>query len=1678
MARPAPALRSLLVTAVLVTSATQAGLGRAGLPFGLVRRELACEGYPIELRCPGSDVVMVENANYGRTDDKICDADPFQMENVQCYLPDAFKIMAQRCNNRTQCVVVAGSDAFPDPCPGTYKYLEVQYDCVPYIFVCPGTLQRVGAATSSHESQHQAGAWCKDPLQAGDRLYVMPWVPYRTDTLTEYASWADYVGARHTTTYRLPNRVDGTGFVVYDGAVFYNKERTRNVVKYDLRTRIKSGEAVVAAANYHDTSPYRWGGKSDIDLAVDEEGLWVIYATEGNGGRLVVSQLNPYTLRFEGTWATAYDKRAASNAFMACGVLYVVRSVYAEDESAAGGNRVAYAFNTRANREEPAGLPFPNPYQYVSSVAYNPRDNQLYVWNNYFVVRYGLEFGPPQPGAGELPRRGGGRGGAPPRLCEAREVRRVQWPAAQQGVVVERPCPKGTRGIASFQCLLGLGVWNPRGPDLSNCTSPWVNQVAQKIKSGENAASIAGELARHTRGPVYAGDVSSAVRLLEQLLDILDAQLQALRPVERESAGKNYNKMHKRERTCKDYIKAVVEAVDNLLRPEALDSWRDMNGSEQAHTATMLLDVLEEGAFLLADNVKEPARFLAARQNLVLEVTVLNTEGQVQELAFPQELGGESLIQLSANTLKQNSRNGVVKVVFILYNNLGLFLSTENASVRLGGEAGGRRPALVVNSQVVAASINKESSRVFLMDPVVFTLPHLEAKNHFNANCSFWNYSERSMTGHWSTQGCRLLDTNATHTSCACSHLTNFAVLMAHRESYQGRLHELLLSVISWVGIVVALVCLGICISTFCCLRGLPSDRTTIHKNLCISLFLAELVFLVGIDKTQYQVACPIFAGLLHYFFLASFSWLCLEGVHLYLLLLEVFESDPARRKFYYAGGYCFPALVVAIAAAVDHRSYGTAQGRGLGIDIAAAVDHRSYGTAQACWLRVDNYFIWSFIGPVAFVILVNLVFLLVTLHKMIRSSAALKPDSSRLDSIKSWALGAIALLLLLGLTWAFGLLFVTRESLLTASLFTACNALQGTFIFVFHCALQKKVHRELSKCLRHSACCLRGPPGAPLGALKTSAIRSNSRYYSGTQSRIRRMWNDTVRKQTESSFMAGDLNSTPTLNRGAVGNHLLTNPVLQPRGGGSPYNTLLAESVGFSAGPGSPPAFSSPGSFRETKPPLSGARDPLPLNGNFNNSYSLRGGGGDGAEGGGARRAAPPPAAAAAATAALEKRIISELGVPGVPACGWQRGGGGAEPFSWQDPLRLEELLAPEERLLRDTLRGYCRERLQPRVVRDARDQVFCREILTELGEMGVLGATIKGYGCAGASSVAYGLAARELERVDSSYRSLLSVQSSLVMHPLAAYGSEEQRRRYLPALARGQLLGCFGLTEPNHGSDPGSMETRARYDAGARAYRLRGAKTWITNAPVADLFVVWAVGEEDGRVRGFVVERGAPGLRTAPIGGKLALRASPTGTIELDDVEVPRDALLPGAVGLAGPLGCLDNARLGIAWGALGAAESCLETARQYVLDRKQFGAPLARNQLVQKKLADMVTEIALGLHACLRLGRLKDEGRATSEMVSMLKRNSCGKALEVARQARDMLGANGISDEYHVMRHALNLEAVNTYEGTHDIHALILGRAITGIQAFSADKAPRRERSKPSAPPPPASSARSAC
>ena len=389
--------------------------------------------------------------------------------------------------------------------------------------------------------------------------------------------------------------------------------------------------------------------------------------------------------------------------------------------------------------------------------------------------------------------------------------------------------------------------------------------------------------------------------------------------------------------------------------------------------------------------------------------------------------------------------------------------------------------------------------------------------------------------------------------------------------------------------------------------------------------------------------------------------------------------------------------------------------------------------------------------------------------------------------------------------------------------------------------------------------------------------------------------------------------------------------------------------------------------------------------------------------------------------------------------------------PFQWDDPFFLDDQLTEEERMVRDAARAYAADALMPRILEANRHERFDPAIISEMGEMGLLGPTLpEDWGGAGASHVAYGLAAREIERVDSGYRSAMSVQSSLVIHPIFTYGSDAQKKKHLPGLLKGETIGCFGLTEPDHGSDPGGMTSRAeKIDGG---YRLNGTKMWITNSPIADVFVVWA--KLDGAIRGFILEKGMKGLSAPKIEGKFALRASITGEIVMDGIEVGEDAIFPDVSGLKGPFGCLNKARFGISWGALGAAEFCWHTARGYTLDRKQFGRPLAANQLVQKKLADMQTEITLGIQAAIRVGRLLDEDNCPPENISMVKRNACGKALDIARTARDMLGGNGISDEFHVIRHVMNLEAVNTYEGTHDVHALILGRAQTGIQAFSGE------------------------
>ncbi|XP_067320228.1 adhesion G protein-coupled receptor L3 isoform X11 [Anolis sagrei] len=1003
----------LLFFTVFLASAVHS-FSRAPVPMAVVRRELSCESYPIELRCPGTDVIMIESANYGRTDDKICDSDPAQMENIRCYLPDAYKIMTQRCSNRTQCAVVAGPDVFPDPCPGTYKYLEVQYECVPY-----------------------------RQIHHGQVSYLVP--PIHLDSDLERQSF---------------------------------KASTSGAMGLGGTTTSTTARIITSSTTHMTTTP-------------------------------ALSRRNRSTI----TPSPALD--------------------------------------------------VPN-----ELITYLP------------------------PASSQLPAIGA-------ESCETMEAREIMWFKTRQGQVAKQPCPRGTVGVSTFLCLAPGGVWDPQGPDLSNCSSLWVNHITQKLKSGETAANVARELAEQTKTHLNAGDITYSVRAMDQLVGLLDVQLRNLTPGGKDSAARSLNKLQKRERSCRAYVQAMVETVNNLLQPQALNAWRDLPASDQLRAATMLLDTVEESAFVLADNLLKTDIVRESTDNIQLEVARLSTEGNLEGLKFPQNTVYGSTIQLSANTLKQNGRNGEIRVAFVLYNNLGPYLSTENASMKLGVEAMSTNHSLIVNSPIITAAINKEfSNKIFLADPVVFTVRHIkQSEENFNPNCSFWSYSKRTMTGNWSTQGCRLLVTNKTHTSCSCNHLTNFAVLMAHVEVKHGdAVHNLLLDVITWVGILLSLVCLLFCIFTFCFFRGLQSDRNTIHKNLCISLFVAELLFLIGINRADQPIACAVFAALLHFFFLSAFTWMFLEGVQLYIMLVEVFESEHSRRKYFYLVGYGMPALIVAVSAAVDYRSYGT---------------------GKVCWLRLDTYFIWSFIGPATLIIMLNVIFLGIALYKMFHHTAILKPESGCLDNInfednrpfiKSWVIGAIALLCLLGLTWAFGLMYINESTVIMAYLFTIFNSLQGMFIFIFHCVLQKKVRKEYGKCLR-THCCSGKSTESSIGSGKTSGSRTPGRYSTGSQSRIRRMWNDTVRKQSESSFITGDINSSASLNRGAMANHLITNALLRPHGTNNPYNTLLGESAVYNNP--SVSMYNTPEPYRETKGLLNNARDTsvmdtLPLNGNHGNSYSI----------------------------------------------------------------------------------------------------------------------------------------------------------------------------------------------------------------------------------------------------------------------------------------------------------------------------------------------------------------------------------------------------------------------------------------------------------------------------------------
>ncbi|XP_066298604.1 adhesion G protein-coupled receptor L2-like isoform X6 [Branchiostoma lanceolatum] len=690
-------------------------------------------------------------------------------------------------------------------------------------------------------------------------------------------------------------------------------------------------------------------------------------------------------------------------------------------------------------------------------------------------------------------------------FCPPMVVRNISWPLTPAGEVSKQPCPPGTDGgIATWRCGRNPVQWSTATPDLTDCTSQWVAGINRKIQNEESALDIAADLVGRIHGSreIYGGDVKKAVKIMDQLVVLVTNQVQNLEPADKQDS-------------LNTFTQTLVEAGSMLLDEDRVESWEDMSPGEQAISATTLVKTVEVNGLLLAEHLPPRRKVTATDSNIAMEVLVVDTTGEVADMSFPPEGNSISdVITLPGPSIKAHGRNGTAKVVFVTYNTLGRFLSSNSpAHGDINFVDSSER---TLGTRVIAASINRLEQQQLLPEPVVFTLEHTQ-ENLSSPLCSFWKYEPLLLIGYWSGEGCSVMATNTTHTSCSCNHLTNFAVLMDTRGVKLASTHVVFLSAITWVGMIISICCLFCALICFSIFRGLKSDRNTIHKNLCFNLIIAELFFLIGIDKTQYQVACPVFAAILHFFFLASFAWMCLEGFQLYVMVIEVFESQYSRLKYYYLFGYGVPLVVVGVSAAIDHRSYGT---------------------EKYCWLQLDNYFIWSFVGPVCLILLLNVVFLTIAMYKMYVHITH-KPDQTRTntlnDSIESeldnatqesnflsWLKGSAVLLCLLGLTWAFGLLYINAESVVMAYAFTITNAFQGVFIFIFHCLMQKKVQKEFKRFVRRSRWCpvcikqRMGVHSEAYNMSKNSTSRSSS-----TPQRFSRWWSvvRTFHKKPSSSF-------------------------------------------------------------------------------------------------------------------------------------------------------------------------------------------------------------------------------------------------------------------------------------------------------------------------------------------------------------------------------------------------------------------------------------------------------------------------------------------------------------------------------------------------------------------------------
>ncbi|CAH1244238.1 ADGRL2 [Branchiostoma lanceolatum] len=913
METPQLTAKLLLSTLVLLLMGLSLGNETAVHPIGFptaTNREIACEGLVINLRCPSHRVIFIEGANYGRTDNLTCARNPRRMRNTNCRHPDSLKIMSDRCNNRSQCVVPALDGVFgEDPCPDTYKYLEVFFRCVSSLPTEPPPSQPVSPDIPTVNPD-------KEGLKTTPSPVVAPTTPHRPDP-----------PQRPVSTRRPPIRPGTT-------------------------------PATPVGPQRPDTVTTRPPPQPTAPVSMTTE-------------------------------------------------------------------------------ETPALL---------------------------------QQFCPPM------------------------VVRNISWPLTPAGEVSKQPCPPGTDGgIATWRCGRNPVQWSTATPDLTDCTSQWVAGINRKIQNEESALDIAADLVGRIHGSreIYGGDVKKAVKIMDQLVVLVTNQVQNLEPADKQDS-------------LNTFTQTLVEAGSMLLDEDRVESWEDMSPGEQAISATTLVKTVEVNGLLLAEHLPPRRKVTATDSNIAMEVLVVDTTGEVADMSFPPEGNSISdVITLPGPSIKAHGRNGTAKVVFVTYNTLGRFLSSNSpAHGDINFVDSSER---TLGTRVIAASINRLEQQQLLPEPVVFTLEHTQ-ENLSSPLCSFWKYEPLLLIGYWSGEGCSVMATNTTHTSCSCNHLTNFAVLMDTRGVKLASTHVVFLSAITWVGMIISICCLFCALICFSIFRGLKSDRNTIHKNLCFNLIIAELFFLIGIDKTQYQVgsqgwvACPVFAAILHFFFLASFAWMCLEGFQLYVMVIEVFESQYSRLKYYYLFGYGVPLVVVGVSAAIDHRSYGT---------------------EKYCWLQLDNYFIWSFVGPVCLILLLNVVFLTIAMYKMYVHITH-KPDQTRTNTLKSWLKGSAVLLCLLGLTWAFGLLYINAESVVMAYAFTITNAFQGVFIFIFHCLMQKKVQKEFKRFVRRSRWCpvcikqRMGVHSEAYNMSKNSTSRSSS-----TPQRFSRWWSvvRTFHKKPSSSF-------------------------------------------------------------------------------------------------------------------------------------------------------------------------------------------------------------------------------------------------------------------------------------------------------------------------------------------------------------------------------------------------------------------------------------------------------------------------------------------------------------------------------------------------------------------------------